>query len=1390
MGLRHSARSLIWLVVGLCGAGGAALWQANYNETLSQERFDALSRRAVEQVSSRMHAYETGLLGVRGAVIAAGGETGIARLRFAQSIASRDLGREFPGSGGFGFIRRVPVAQEAAFVAAARLDGKPDFQIRQLGTNDGERFVIQYLEPLDASSPAIGLDIASEPHRRAAAEAAMRTGEMTLTAPITLVQAPNAPRVARSVALLLPVYRADAQLGRLQQRQRRSAAARGGPDDVIGWVYSPLLINEVLKGFDYQDGEFAMTLVDATPGATPERFFMSPGRIGAQPEALKRALPLQLYGRTWMVEVSAQPPFVTALNLRSPLAVFLIGAMLALLLALVSFIEQLNRRRSALAGVQQSRLAAIVTSSNDAVIGLRLDGTITDWNAAASKIFGYSIEEALGKPIQALLLPPDHVGEEETLLRHMAEGKSVAAFETFRRHRDGSPVAVSVAAAPIRSARGHVVGAAETVRDITHEKASKAHILELNATLEQQVLERTAQLVALSTRERAILEGAASAIIATDVKGMVTLFNPAAEALLGYSAAEVVDRMEMNSFHDAIEIHGRSVALTTELGRPLEVCEVFAPAAGTGRAQPREWTYVRKDRTRVLVHLNVSPLRDAAGTVIGFIAIATDLSQRKAAEERVRNNERFMRIVTDNIPGVVAYWTRDLRCTFANSAHLRWMGHTARQMIGMTWTELLGPEISRINEPYVRSALAGKDQRVMRTRTVADGSLLHYWLHFVPDRDDQGVVQGFITVAVDVTDMREAQEQLERLNLALNERSAQAESASKAKSEFLANMSHEIRSPLNTVIGLAYLLRQTELDDRQRDFLQKIDTAGNALLGVINDILDISKIEAGEMVLDQSDFGLRGLLEDVIAMTTMGAASKGIALQLNGEPDLPACLHGDVTRIRQILVNLLSNAVKFTAKGTVRLSASVQEGLQDGVPDRVRLRLAVTDTGIGIEPEVLDRLFMPFTQADTSTTRRFGGTGLGLSIVKQLTELMGGEFGVESMPGSGSTFWVVLPLDVVSEDAMAPAASGGGLQERRLSGMRILVVDDSPVNLEVCQHILEREGARIGVASDGREAVERLRMEPHGFDAVLMDVHMPILDGNEATRLIRGELGLHALPVIALTASALIAERERVLEAGMNDFVTKPFDVDALVRTVRRCAGWGNAASAPATRATAVAAPLPSDWPAIEGVDAADAFRRLGGDRALFLSVLRGLLGEFRDLAGETIALPAGQAEALAARLHKLQGSAGLIGIDRVRQSASAGEAALKSGDADRAEQALRDLGAALRRVDASARPYLESAEADEVDGPDEADVTDAPPVDPEGLARLTDTLESQDFAAMTCFEEVGPSLRAALGAERFAELDGAVKTLQFKRAVEILRAHAGDFMPKPIIECSSRSSS
>ncbi|VWX62871.1 Histidine kinase [Burkholderiales bacterium 8X] len=1361
-------RPLAWLVAGLCAASAAGYWQAASNEAEMAQRFDNLSRRAVEQLADRMQTYDYGLLGARGAVISAGGEYAITRQRFAQYSASRDLEREFPGARGIGFVRRVPASQEEAFVAEARRDGRPDFKVRQIEPNPGERYVVQFLEPGGANDAAVGLDIASEPKRREAAERAMLSGHATLSAPITLIDR-NSGNL-RAFLLLLPVMRGDVSPSALRQRLREPLPEARARQETVGWVFSPLVIDEVLKGFDFQDGEFSLALYDSTDPQKPERFYASASAGNVYSRLPKVVLPLKQFGRDWTVEVAARPPFLRLLNLRNPWAVFGIGTALTMLAVFLSYMRKVTGRRTELASEQRSRLAAIVASSNDAIIGRRLDGTITDWNPAAAAIFGYEAEEAVGQSIYELLVPPEQLVEEQEINAHIASSHPVAAFETVRRRRDGRMVTVSIAAAPIRSANGRVIGAAQTLRDITHDIAAKARILELNATLEQQVAERTAEVRALSARERALLAGAGSAIIATDAKGRVTLFNPAAEALLGYKAAEVVNKLSMNRFHDAAEVHERTTRITARLGRPLEVGEVFS--AGKSRSGgDLEWTYVRKDGTRVPVHLNVSPLRNVEGRITGFVAIAADLSERKRAEEAARDNERFMRIVTDNIPGVVAYWTRDMVCTFANSAYERWLGIKPEQMIGMTQLQVTGPELFELNEPFMLAAIDGREQRVERTRQLADGSTVHYWLHYIPDRDENGAVKGFISVAVDVTEMKQAQNQLETLNLALNERSAQAESASRAKSDFLANMSHEIRSPLNAVVGLAYLLRQTPLDARQRNYLEKIEGASSSLLSVINDILDISKIEAGQMVLDEHEFELATLLDDAISMMAVNADLKGVALLLDPQEGLPARLRGDPGRLRQIVVNLLSNAIKFTAEGAVRLE--VQKEVEEG--GRIWLRFAVHDTGIGIAPDVVERLFTPFTQADMSTTRRFGGTGLGLSIVKQLTALMEGTYGVNSTPGEGSEFWVVLPLMLIDTGANA-AASPGGLPNRpsvrpvsgtRLAGARVLVVDDSPINLEVCQHILEREGATVELANNGLEGLQAVRDARMDFDVVLMDVHMPVLDGHEATRQIRREPGHARLPVVALTASALVAERDRAIEAGMNDFISKPFDAEALIRCVRRYAdrGLGGGSSEPGGLHDELGS-IPSGWPRIEGIDATDSHARLGGDAELLRSVLRRLLDDALELAP----LPGGpilKGPSLAARLHKMRGSAGMIGALRVSELASAAEASVKAGNDEQAQSLMRSLGAALRQLRLSSKDFLDAGQAE----PDLSFDASTPSLTVDRLEPLLDALRTQSISALQLFDDLAPSLRATLGAAPFAALRQAVENLQFPRAVDMLEA-------------------
>ncbi|MEP6733317.1 MAG: CHASE domain-containing protein [bacterium] len=857
-------------------------------------------------------------------------------------------------------------------------------------------------------------------------------------------------------------------------------------------------------------------------------------------------------------------------------------------------------------------------AANAAQLGVWEYDVIADcltWDDRMFTIYGAS--PSVGAKPYALwsesLHPDDRIRAEREVAEAVEWGMP---FESeFRIVRsDGEIRHLQAAAQAVRDASGAVVQLTGVNQDITDQKRAEREQVETSSLL------------------RTVLDSASEvSIIATDPNSLITVFNSGAERLLGYRSAEVVGLATPDIIHDADEVRARAAELTARFGRTVHPRAVFREPETL--STPREWTYRRKDGSRVTVSLVVTAMRDEDGRILGYLGIAHDVTLQKETE-------------------------RSLRVSM----------HTERQ-------------------------------------------------------------------------------------------------ANLAKSQFLANMSHEIRTPLNAVIGLSYLLGKTMLEPAQETMLGKIGIASRSLLAVINDVLDLSKIEAGELIVERVVFDVRGLLQDLSDVMSVNAESKSIAYTLAVDEDIPFSVEGDPTRLTQVLTNLVSNAIKFTAVGGVHLVVR----RADGALGPTAVQFIVRDTGIGIPIDAQARLFAPFAQADASTTRRFGGTGLGLSIVKRLANLMGGDVDFSSVSGAGSEFRVTLPLgSVLGSEHVARAVLPTAFEDSGLKGVRVLVVDDSDVNREVAQRIIELEGAIVTLASDGQQAIDRLRATPRGFDVVLMDVQMPLLDGNEATRIIRRNLGLADLPIIALTAGAMLSERAQSTAAGMNAFISKPFDPRMLVRTIRehlRATPAQQPAEVAVRRRKRVAVPMRLK---ISGVETDMLGETLRNDRTLFEMLMSRLLEEYRVVEVPTLPIDAAAMRELESRMHKLKGSSGTLGATSIYRAASEAEQACMAGNGARAVE----LVASIERMFGELRESFEDAvrnatvRIDDADAPDDRMRGGALTLE---VQALVTQLHEQNLGALDHFRDLSANLRRRMGEQPFASVREQIDTLQFDAAAKML---------------------
>ncbi len=1131
--------------------------------------------------------------------------------------------------------------------------------------------------------------------------------------------------------------------------------------------------------------------------------------------------------------------------------------------------RQVAERTAELAAASESlrntnaQLHAIVDSASTGILLVR-DRVIVQCNRHSKEVTGYDRAELEGKTTRIFYFDDeDWQRQGAELYRQLGDGRT-NRVELQMKHKNGHPFWARLSVHAIDPSN-LAVGVVILVDDITAERAA-------------------AEAVRLSESEQqAILESASSGIVLLKDR-IATRCNRRMHEILGWPDGALVGQSTQVWYTDAEEYR--------------RVGELAYPDIWQGRTHSREQLMQRRDGRQIWTRM-IGHAIDANDPARGSVWIIDDISAEREAAQALRQANEKLSVLFEAAPVGMVHLSGD-RLVAVNRRFTELFGYAHDEVARLSdWWLRAYPD------PEYRASVQQTWTDVVEQARQRDGRVQSQEYHVRCKNGQelelliggQLLEDGMISTFTDISALKQIEAELK---LAKEE----AEEATRAKAEFLANMSHEIRTPMNAVIGMTQLALRAEPSPRVHDYLRKIQTSSQLLLGVINDILDFSKIEANQVQLELTGFELDQLLGDIATLVAEKASSKGLELIFSSAADVPADLIGDPLRLQQVLLNLVNNAVKFTERGEVSLRVALQRQLADGV----ELRFEVRDSGIGITPEQRSKLFQSFQQADSSTTRRYGGTGLGLSIAKRLVELMGGQIGVDSVPGQGSTFWftahlgldvqqparqrsapapgglrVLLvddndqvrevlselitsldfksataasgtealaeieradaagqPFDVVlldwkmpgmdgialareiqlrtlrqaplllmvtayDRDEAMPQAREAGISEvltkpisastlfdalmrqtggearpvsaespdalresAELAGARALLVEDNELNQEVATEFLRALGLVVDLASNGAVALEKVQQQ--AYDVVLMDMQMPVMDGLSATRAIRQLPGLQQLPILAMTANAMAEDRERCLEAGMNDHVAKPINVQELVDKLQR---WVR--PDPSRKPTGMELPpaAPAGVPepgwidALAGIDGLDA--RLGLGQVLGREAL------YRDVLSRFVASQRGQAEAIAQALesgsrdeaqrlaHTLKGLAAQIGALPLREQAAQLETALRDGTPDPAPL-LAGIASALPPLIDAVAARLPQARVPQA-------ATSHDPAQWQRLrTRLLDLLRQDDTACVALLDEQQTLVSAALG-PRFQAFSDAVAGFDFAAALAQLEA-------------------
>lgn len=969
----------------------------------------------------------------------------------------------------------------------------------------------------------------------------------------------------------------------------------------------------------------------------------------------------------------------------------------------------------------------VFENSADTIVIVDIQGRILDASPNVYSLYGYERHEFVGQ-LTSVVIHPDHIQKQHDAFKAVLAGQSYCV-ESVDIRKDGSQIHVEVSVSPFEYQGKPSILCC--IRDITDRRKAEESLRNTEA-LFSQFMQYSPFYVYIKE--------------VTPTSSRVMQASENFKSMIGHSGREIIGKSMSELFprEFAEKIVADDWAVVAD-GKVLKDDEFF---------NGRYYTTIK------------FPLTQGDRTLLAGYTL--DITERKLAENALQESETRFRTMADHAPVLVWMAGPDKLCHYFNKGWLDFTGKTLEQEIGNGWTEGVHPDdFQSCLDTFVSSFDMRQEFSMEYRLRRFDGEYRWIYDKGVPRYDEQGVFLGYIGSCFDTTQRKLI---MAELQLAKQE----AEEAVRAKSMFLANMSHEIRTPMNAILGMSYLALQTDLLPRQRNYLEKIQLSGQHLLGIINDILDFSKIETGKFSLDQTDFSIEPLLNEVAKLIEDSPKVKGLQMRIEIAPDIPRLLHGDSLRLSQVLLNYLSNAVKFSKAGKILVRVNIIEDIGEGV----LLRFSVQDQGIGLTQDQQNRLFQPFTQADASITRQYGGSGLGLAICKNLAELMGGTVGVESEIGIGSTFWFTarlgkggpdLNLSNSSVQSIRPNASQmleiRHERESDIRGASILLVEDNDINQELATDMLIEAGFHVDVAENGRVAVAKIAANP--YDLVLMDMQMPVLDGLSATCEIRKDRRFDELPIVAMTANVMASDRELCLQAGMNDHLEKPFLPDdlfaVLIKWVKPAAAMGRP---PVIAPVETESTLSESLGSIPGLDVALGLSQMAGNQGLYHRILRKFITRNADMSMQIQAsLESHEWEDAKRKAHTLKCLCGILGASDLQNQLAGLEAAIKERHPpEQVDGLLKSLSICMDELIASITLRLGN----------DSGVVDIAIPDPQRRKDILDSmaafLVNYDIAAQDLLSAESASLQAELG-EDFYNFKSCIGNFDFDKALRLLNS-------------------